>query len=83
MKSIVLLLSKDFLKWVAAANILVWPVAYFYIYKWLQNYAYRTNVGWNLFIFTGFLTFLIALVTVSYQAIRAARANPVDSLRYE
>jgi putative ABC transport system permease protein len=82
-KSIVMLLSKDYLKWVAAANILAWPVAYFYTHKWLQNYAYRTNVGWRLFVFTGFLAILIALVTVCYQAIRAARANPVDSLRYE
>jgi putative ABC transport system permease protein len=83
MKSIVLLLSRDFLKWVAAANILAWPIAYFYTHKWLQNYAYRTNVGWDLFVFAGFFAIFIALVTVSYQAIRAARTNPVDALRNE
>jgi hypothetical protein len=82
-KSIVLLLTKDFLKWVAIANILAWPVAYFYTHRWLQNYAYRTNVGWSLFVLTGLLAILIALVTVSYQAVRTARTNPANSLRYE
>ena len=80
---IVTMLSKEFLKWVLIANILAWPVAYYFIDKWLQNFAYRTNIKIWIFLFSGALALLIALLTVSYQAIKAARANPADSLRYE
>ncbi len=80
---IVSMLSKEFLKWVLIANILAWPVAYYFMDKWLQNFAYRTNLKIWMFLFSGVLALLIALLTVSYQAIKAARANPADSLRYE
>jgi putative ABC transport system permease protein len=80
---VVALLSKDFLKIVGIANIVAWPMAYFVMKKWLQGFAYRTNIELSVFILTGFLALAIALITVSYQAIRAALANPVDSLRYE
>ena len=80
---IVALLSKEFLKWVLIANIIAWPVAYYAMNKWLQNFAYRINIGWWVFVLAGLLALVIALVTVSYQAIKAARANPVDALRYE
>jgi len=78
-----LLLSKQFLKWVLLANLIAWPLAYYFAYSWQRDYAYRAGLGWSLFILTGLLTLAIALVTVSFQAIKAACANPVNSLRYE
>jgi len=81
--NIILLLSKEFTKWVIVANIIAWPVGYFAIKKWLQSYAYATNIVLWSFILSGVLALLIALATVSYQSIKAALANPVDSLRYE
>jgi putative ABC transport system permease protein len=80
---VVALISKDFLKIVGIANIVAWPMAYFVMKRWLQGFAYRTSIELGVFILTGFLALAIALITVSYQAIRAALANPVDSLRYE
>jgi putative ABC transport system permease protein len=80
---IVLLLSKEFTKWVIVANIIAWPIAYLFINNWLQEFAYRTNIGIFIFIVSGVSALLIALIMVSYQAIKAAVANPVESLRYE
>ncbi|NIN92450.1 FtsX-like permease family protein [bacterium] len=80
---IMILLSREFAKWVLVANIIAWPVAYFAMNKWLDNFAYRINVGWMTFLLTAVLTSMIALLTVSYQSIKAAVANPADSLRYE
>jgi len=80
---IILMLSKEFTKWVLAANVIAWPLAYFAMRQWLQNFAYRTEIGFSTFILAGVLAFVIALLTVGYQAIRAARANPVEALRYE
>jgi len=80
---IVFLLSKDFTKSVLIANLVAWPVAYYILYKWLQNYAYRIDIGFWIFLAAGLVVLSIALITVSYQAIKAALANPVDTLRYE
>jgi len=80
---IVIHISKDFIKWVILANIIAWPAAYFAINSWLQNFAYRTDISILLFIFAGILTLMIALITISFQAIKAARANPVIALKYE
>jgi len=80
---IVLLLSKEFTKWVLVANIIALPIAWFAMSKWLQNFAYRTNIAWTTFIISSGIALLIALLTVSYQSIKAALANPVESLRYE
>jgi putative ABC transport system permease protein len=80
---IVVLLSKEFTKWVIIANIIAWPIAYLFINNWLQEFAYRTNIGILIFIVSGVLALFIALITVSYQAIKAAVANPIESLRYE
>jgi putative ABC transport system permease protein len=77
------LLSNEFLKLVLLANLIAWPLAYFVMTRWLQNFAYRASLGWELFFFSGVLALCIALLTVSYQSIRAARANPVNSLRNE
>ncbi len=80
---IVFLLSKEFTKWILVANLIAWPVAYLLSRRWLQGFAYRMNLGWEIFVVSAVLALVIAVVTVSYQAIRAAMANPVDSLRYE
>lgn len=77
------LLSKDFIKLVLLANVIAWPVTWLAMTKWLQDFAYRIDIGWWVFALAGGLALVIALVTVSTQAIRAALANPVDSLRYE
>lgn len=81
--SIVILLSKEFTKWVFLANIIAWPITYVAMNHWLQNFAYRIKIGLGTFIFAGVLALAIALLTVGYQAIKAARANPVKALRYE
>jgi putative ABC transport system permease protein len=80
---IVYSLSKDFTQWVIYANIIAWPLAYFFMVQWLQGFAYKTNLSIWLFLFSGLISFVIALLTVSFQAVKAALANPVDSLRYE
>ena len=80
---IILLLSKEFTKWVLIANIIAWPIAYLAMNSWLQNFAYRINIGLGTFVLSALLAFIIALLTVGYQAIKAARANPVEALRYE
>ena len=77
------LLNKEYIKWIVIANIFAWPIAYFTLSKWLQNFAYRTDLTIWQFLASGLLTLLIALLTMSWQAIRAAIANPVESLRYE
>lgn len=81
--SIVGLLSKEFLKWVIWANLIAWPITWFTMNKWLQNFAYRIEISWWVFVLAGAVALVIALLTVSWQAIRAAIANPVESLRYE
>ena len=80
---VIFILSKDFTKWVLLSNIIAWPVAYYFMNKWLQDFAYRIEINWLLFIIAGLLTLVIALLTISIQSIRAAMANPVKSLRYE
>ncbi|MFL5810658.1 MAG: ABC transporter permease [Flavisolibacter sp.] len=80
---IVKLLSKDFLKLVAIALILAAPLSWYFMNKWLQDFAYRINIGWTVFLFAGIAAILVALITVSLQAVRAAVANPVKSLRNE
>ena len=81
--SIVLTLIGDFLKWIALANIIAWPIAWYVANEWLQNFAYHTEMSWWMFALAGGIAFAIALVTISLQAIKAATANPVKSLRYE
>ena len=81
--NIVALLTKDFIKWILIANLIAWPIAYYIINKWLQDFAYRIDISWWIFVLAGAIALLIALTTVSFQAIKAADANPVESLRYE
>jgi putative ABC transport system permease protein len=77
------MLSKDFLKLVTVASLIAFPVAWWTMNKWLQGFAYRVSVSWWVFFVAGIIALLIALATISYQAIKAGMANPVKSLRTE
>ena len=81
--NIVAMLSKEFLILIAAANVIAWPVSYYLMHKWLEDFAYKTEIGIGVFLVSGLLVLLIALITVSFQAINAAVSNPVNSIRYE
>jgi ABC-type antimicrobial peptide transport system permease subunit len=77
------LLSKDFLKLVIVACVVAFPVAWWVMHNWLQNYQYRIKISWWIFLAAGMSAILIALITISSQSIKAAIANPVKSLRTE
>jgi putative ABC transport system permease protein len=80
---IVLLLSGNFLKLVLLANLIAWPLAWFAMNRWLSAFAYRIEITWVTFAVIAFVSILIALITISFQSIKAAVANPVKSLRSE
>jgi putative ABC transport system permease protein len=77
------LLSKEFLKLILIACILAFPLAWWGMNKWLQDFVYRINISWAVFVISAVIACMIALLTVSFQAIKAALANPVKSLRTE
>ncbi|MDP4249626.1 MAG: ABC transporter permease [Bacteroidota bacterium] len=81
--SIVNLLSRDFIRLVLVANLIAWPIAWFSVNHWMQDYAYRIGMSWWVFLLAGTLALIIALITVSLLAAKAAMANPVESLRNE
>jgi putative ABC transport system permease protein len=81
--NIFILLSRDFVKLVIVAFLIATPLAYFIMYKWLQDFAYRTSLSWWIFTGAGLIALIVALGTISYQAIKAAVMNPVKSLRTE
>ena len=81
--NIVIALSKDFIKLAAVAIIIAFPVAWWAMTKWLEDFTYRTNMSWGIYVAAGAITILLAIVTVSVHAIKAAIANPVKSLRTE
>ena len=80
---IIRLLSKEFILLIIIANFIAWPVAYYLMNGWLQNFAYRINIGWAVFAISTVAAVTIALLTVSYQSIKAALADPVETIRYE
>ena len=80
---VMIMLNKNFIKWVAVAIVIAAPVAWYALHQWLQNFAYKTELSWWIFVLSGFLAFVIALLTVSLQSWRAATKNPVEALRYE
>lgn len=80
---ILFLLSKKFILWIIIANMIAWPVAYYFINKWLEDFAYRIDISIWMIILSGGIAVVVALATVSYQAVKAASANPVQSLKYE
>jgi putative ABC transport system permease protein len=77
------MLTQGFAKQVLLANLLAWPLAYFFLQKWLQGFIYRISLGAVMFIFSGMLVLVLALLTSSFQAIKAARMDPTESLRCE
>jgi putative ABC transport system permease protein len=80
---VLVLLNKDFVKWVAIAFVIATPAAWVVMNKWLQNYAYRTEISWWIFVLSGVIALGIALITVNWQSWGAATRNPVEALRYE
>ncbi|MGE5496664.1 MAG: ABC transporter permease, partial [Syntrophothermus sp.] len=80
---IIVLITKDFVKWVLLANLISWPVAYYFLNDWLSGFAYRTEISWIVFINAGLITLIIAVSTICVQVIKVAARNPVTSLRYE
>jgi len=80
---IIILFSKDFSRWILLANLIAWPIAYYAMYRWLQNFAYRIDITIWPFLLAGMVSLVIALLTVSGQAVKVATANPAESLRYE
>jgi putative ABC transport system permease protein len=80
---VIALLNKSFVLWIGIAFIIATPIAYYAMHKWLQNFAYKTDLSWWVFALAGFVALIIALVTVSWQSWRAATRNPVEALRYE
>lgn len=82
-QNVVVLVSKDFLKLVLLAALIAFPLAWFAMNKWLEDFAYRTNIGWMVFLLSAFAAVFIAIGTISFQAIKAAISNPVNSLRSE
>jgi len=81
--NITFMLSKDFMVLILIAALVAFPLAWWVMDRWLQNFAFRINISWWIYLVSGVLAIMIALITVGYQAIRAAMANPVDSLRTE
>jgi putative ABC transport system permease protein len=82
-QGILLLLSKEFSRWIILANLIAWPAALLFLNSWLDEFVYRTSIAWPLFILAGVMALAIALLTISYQALKAATTNPVRALRYE
>jgi putative ABC transport system permease protein len=82
-ENIVLLLSKDFSKLVLMANIIAWPIAYYVLARWMQNFAYRVGIGWWIFPLAALMVLIITFLTIGYHAIKAAHTNPAVTLRYE
>ena len=80
---VLIMLNRDFVKWVAIAFVIATPIAYYAMNKWLQNFAYKTSLSWWIFALAGVLALGIALLTVSFQSWKAATRNPVEALRYE
>jgi putative ABC transport system permease protein len=80
---IIALTAKEFLMWIAVANLIAWPVAYYLMMKWLNNFVYKSGIGPRVFLLASGLTLFVVVITISYQTIKAAVADPVDSLRYE
>jgi len=82
-QQIVALLSSEYLKWMLVANLVAWPLAWYVMNKWLQNFAYKIQINLAYFLLAGIATCAIALFTVSFKTIKAANSNPVDALKYE
>jgi len=80
---ILIMLSGDYLQWIVIAFVIATPIAWYAMHKWLENFAYKTELSWWIFALSGLLAMGIAMLTVGWQSLRAARRNPVEALRYE
>ena len=80
---VMFLLNKDFIRWVVIAFVIACPIAWLAMHKWLENFAFKTNLSWWVFALAGALALIIALLTVSFQSYKAATSNPVEALKYE
>lgn len=81
--NIFMLMNGQFIKWILFSNLIAWPLAWFGMHKWLENYAYKTNLSWWIFPAAAAVSLTIAFITVTFQSLKAARTNPADTLRYE
>jgi putative ABC transport system permease protein len=80
---IVMMLSKEYVRIILISNLIGWPIAYIAMSRWLEGFAYSIDLSWYYFLVAGLVTVMVAMVTVSYQSVKAAFSNPVDSLRNE
>jgi ABC-type antimicrobial peptide transport system permease subunit len=80
---IIKILSFDFLKWVLLANVIAWPLTYYYVVSWLQNYPYKIKIDLSIFLLSGFAAILISMITISINTLKASHSNPVDAIKYE
>ena len=76
-------MNRDFIKLIIVANIITWPVVFFLITTWLQNFAYRITINWMVFIMSGVAIVALSFITVSWHSWRTSLRNPVETLRYE
>ncbi len=76
-------ISADFLKLIAISILIATPIAWYFMHQWLQDFAYRTNIDWWIFLISSIIVLSIALLTISFQAIKTAIANPIKNLRTE
>jgi putative ABC transport system permease protein len=81
--ALISMLTFEFSKWVLISNVIAWPIAYYAVDTWLQNFAYRIQVGWEPFLFSGLLALGISIITVMFHSVKVAMDNPVNALRYE
>jgi putative ABC transport system permease protein len=81
--SVIAVLGKDIAKWVIIANLIAWPIAWYVMNRWLENFVYKTEIAWWYFLLAGAIALIIAIFTVSVQTLKAALANPINALRYE
>jgi putative ABC transport system permease protein len=82
-RQVVFLLSREFAVWVLISNIIAWPVAWYVMNSWLENFAFHTEMSWSNFLIAGTATLLIASITVGFHAVKAAHANPVASMKVD
>ena len=83
LSGIIAILSRNFLTLVLISNMVAWPIAFYAMNRWLQSFAYRIDLSISTFFLSGLIALFIAVATVSYQAIKAARTNPIEAMRYE
>ncbi len=83
MQSILFSFSYDFVKMIVIANVIAWPIAYLAMREWLNDFAYRIQLGSGLFLTAFLTTLIVALLTITYQSVKAGRSDPIKALRYE